>query len=154
MGKMKIEMLLLVLVCFFILAMLVWPAFLHQTSWDLHIHDTYYVIPTLPLIICALIYCIFLLVLYIIIRKNGGGINPYISLFHILVTIVFIIFLLFGDAWMPDKQPRRYLDYSNWSTYNSYSVKVKRFAILTLLFVAAQLTFFVSFIRWFVRNRK
>ena len=154
MGKMKIEMLLLGLVCFLIMAMLAWPVFLHRTSWDLHMHDTYFVITTLPLIIYALIYSIFLLVLYTIIRKNGGSINIYISFSHVLVTIAFIIFLLFGDTWMPDKQPRRYLNYSNWSTYNGYSVKIKWVAIITSLFVTTQVIFFVSFIRCLAGNRK
>jgi len=155
MDKIKVERLLLFFICLLILAGLLWPDLLNNVSWDYHFQDTYYVVNTLSIVIYSLFYCCLLFGLYTLIRGKLGGINTFVGLFHISASIGFIAFILCGNLFVDNNPtPRRYLDYSTRSSFSYISPYKKIGFVLLLLFLVAQLVFFVYFfIRLFSRRK-
>ena len=158
---MKIERLLLVFICLLIVGMICWPFLLNRASWDFHVHDTYYVVTTQPVIVYGFVYCCFLFGLYTVVRKKSGRLNLAIGLFHIIATTAFIGFFLSLAFFVYDSNragfPRRYMDFSKLNLYHRflYLPFYERWLfVLLLLFLAAQLIFFVYFFVQLFSKRK
>jgi cytochrome c oxidase subunit 1 len=155
MNKLKSERFLLIFICLLTVAGLLWPALSNNITWDYHLHDTYYVVNTLSIVVYSLFYCCLLFGLYTIIRGRHKGVNAFVGLFHIVATIGFIVFILWGDFFVDNSPtPRRYLDYSGLASYSYISLYEKISFVLLLLFLVAQLVFFVYFFTRLFSHRK
>lgn len=134
--------------------MIVWPITMHTTTVDLHVHDSYYIIPLTSIIATSLAYCFLLFGMYVMIRKKYVHIPPIISWPHVFFTIGPVLFLLVGTLCF-DKEhvarSRRYTDFSNLdisSRFQNLSWHSKIFIILLWLFLVTQLVF------WFYGVKK
>ncbi len=150
MNKLKFEYFLLIFAGFLILAILFWPMLIGNSTLDIHLHDTYFVIDNFPGAASSLWYCIFLFALYTVTRRKTGNINGLIALFHILITTVVILFYVLKKVYNYETLPRRYLDFSG--LYTSFSREQTMLIALMGLFVVAQLAFFTYAIVSLVQN--
>ncbi len=154
MELLKIERLLLFLICMLAMAMILWPVTIHLTTFDFHWDDTYYVIDLLSIIATTLLYCCLLFGMYVMIRKKYVSIHPIISWPHVFSTIGLVLFLIGGTLWFDKAQtarPRRYTDFSDADIstplqYLSWYSTI--FTILLWLFVITQFVF------WFYGLKK
>ena len=116
--------------------------FTGQQTFDIHLHDTYFVLSIS--IIMVLTGCFFVLLwsVYALIRKRRY--SPVLMQFHVVVSIAFVLFVSIA-LYLPLR--RTYLDYS------SFRHQSKTLEVAILLFILAQLLFFVNVFIALIRRR-
>ncbi|MBS1918354.1 MAG: cbb3-type cytochrome c oxidase subunit I [Bacteroidetes bacterium] len=131
----------------FLIADLMTQIFYGNSTLDIHLHDTYYVIAhTHVMLFLAIIFGIFSATYYfypVIFKRYMNAILGYI---HFWVTF-FCAYLVFyplhyeGLAGMP----RRYIDYSGWNSYNQFSSLNEFVSKTTIALCVAQILFLFNF---------
>lgn len=120
---------------------------------DIHVHDTYYVIAQGHVFIFLAFIVWVLWALYLVTRKILY--SKSLTWVHVIITLVTLLFLLFllnfgGDILNP--RPRRYLDYSNWTTFNRYEQNTRWIAYIMIALLFGQITFVVNLIVGIVKR--
>jgi heme/copper-type cytochrome/quinol oxidase subunit 1 len=120
---------------------------------DIHVHDTYYVITQGHFFIFLAIIVWVLWILYMV--TNKVLYSKSLTWVHVIITLVTLLFLLFflnngGDIFNP--KPRRYLDYSNFTTFNRYERDTRWITYITIALLFGQVTFFVNLIVGIVKR--
>ena len=131
----------------FLFADLMTRKFYSDSTLDIHLHDTYFVIAHAHLILfLAIIFGIFSAVYYfypVIFKRYMNSILGYI---HFWVTFICAYLVFYpvhyeGLAGMP----RRYIDYSGWNSYNESSNLNEFVSKTTIVLCAAQILFLFNF---------
>lgn len=130
--------------------------FLGNSTLDIHLHDTYFVIAHFHIVMgVASFFGMFAGIYHWFPKMFGRYLNNTMAYIHFWVTIVgaYLIFWPMhyeGLAGMP----RRYLDYSNWSSFNQFSDLNKFISTVAMVVFAIQLLFVFNFFYSIFKGRK
>ena len=115
-------------------------------TFDINLHDTYFVIANIYLgvftliIVCTPYFCHFLL------RTKKTG-NRKILLAHVLITVLLLLFFYFYIFFINSStnqiMPRRYYDFSDWESSEQLGGLNNYLLIAVFIFIVLQLLFMV-----------
>jgi heme/copper-type cytochrome/quinol oxidase subunit 1 len=115
---------------------------------DIHLHDTYFVLPFRLLIWSMAIIFVLLWVLYLVTKK--ALLSKTLSWIHILLTILSCLFLITMFYWMNDHyeglaaMPRRYLASGITEQYDYLNNQAKATWLSMLILMFSQITYVVN----------
>lgn len=130
--------------------------FLGNSTLDIHLHDTYFVIAHFHIVMgVASFFGMFCGIYHWFPKMYGRYMNNTMAYIHFWVTIIgaYLIFWPMhyeGLAGMP----RRYLDYSNWESFNQFSDLNKFISTVAMIVFAVQLMFIFNFFYSIFKGRK
>jgi cytochrome c oxidase subunit 1 len=130
--------------------------FLGNSTLDIHLHDTYFVIAHFHIVMgVSAFFGMFAGIYHWFPKMYGRYLNSTLAYIHFWVTLAgaYLIFWPMhyeGLAGMP----RRYLDYSNWSSFNMFGDLNKFISTVAMIVFAAQLLFVFNFFYSIWKGRK
>ncbi len=130
--------------------------FVGNSTLDIHIHDTYFVIAHFHIVMgVAGFFGMFAGVYHWFPKMYGRYMNNTMSYIHFWVTMIGSNLIFWpmhyeGLAGMP----RRYLDYSNWESFNQFEGLNRFISIVTIVVFAVQLLFVFNFFYSIFKGRK
>jgi len=114
-------------------------------SFDIHLHDTYFIISTVYFIWALSIIFFLTWTIYKWISKILW--KRFLTWFHVLVTIFILIALLTANFWFDTIFPQLKRDFSSFNTFQAdRNRQAKVILPLVFLFLAGQLAFVVNII--------
>ena len=130
--------------------------FLGNSTLDIHLHDTYFVVAHFHIVMgVAGFFGMFAGIYHWFPKMYGRYLNNTMAYIHFWVTLVgaYLIFWPMhyeGLAGMP----RRYLDYSNWHSFNKFEGLNKFISTVAMIVFAIQLMFVFNFFYSIFKGRK
>jgi cytochrome c oxidase subunit I len=130
--------------------------FLGNSTLDIHLHDTYFVIAHFHIVMgVSAFFGMFAGIYHWFPKMYGRYMNNTLAYIHFWVTLIgaYLIFWPMhyeGLAGMP----RRYLDYSNWSSFNQFGDLNKFISTVAMIVFAIQLLFVFNFFYSIWKGRK
>ena len=130
--------------------------FLGNSTLDIHLHDTYFVVAHFHIVMgVAGFFGMFAGIYHWFPKMFGRFLNNTMSYIHFWVTMIgsYLIFWPMhyeGLAGMP----RRYLDYSNWLSFNQFHDLNKFISTVAMVVFAVQLMFIFNFFYSIFKGRK
>lgn len=130
--------------------------FLGNSTLDIQLHDTYFVVAHFHIVMgVAGMFGMFAGIYHWFPKMYGRYLNNTMSYLHFWVTMIgaYLIFWPMhyeGLAGMP----RRYLDYSNWESFNQFSDLNKFISTVAMVVFAVQLMFIFNFFYSIFKGRK
>ena len=130
--------------------------FLGNSSLDIHLHDTYFVIAHFHIVMgVASFFGMFAGVYHWFPKMFGRYLNNTLAYIHFWITIIgaYLIFWPMhyeGLAGMP----RRYFDYSNWESFKMFAGLNEFISTVAMIVFAAQLLFVFNFFYSMWKGRK
>ena len=130
--------------------------FLGNSTLDIHLHDTYFIIAHFHIVMgVAGFFGMFAGIYHWFPKMYGRYMNNTMAYIHFWVTLVgaYLIFWPMhyqGLAGMP----RRYLDYSNWESFNQFNDLNKFISTVAMVVFAVQLMFIFNFFYSIFKGRK
>jgi cytochrome c oxidase subunit 1 len=130
--------------------------FLGNSTLDIHLHDTYFVVAHFHIVMgVAGFFGMFAGIYHWFPKIFGRFLNNTMSYIHFWVTMIgaYLIFWPMhyeGLAGMP----RRYLDYSNWLSFNQFHDLNKFISTVAMVVFAVQLMFIFNFFYSIFKGRK
>lgn len=130
--------------------------FLGNSALDIHLHDTYFVIAHFHIVMgVAGFFGMFAGLYHWFPKMFGRFMNNTMAYIHFWVTLIgsYLIFWPMhyeGLAGMP----RRYLDYSNWSSFNQFEGLNQFISTVAMVVFAVQLLFIFNFFYSIFKGRK
>jgi cytochrome c oxidase subunit I len=130
--------------------------FLGNSTLDIHLHDTYFVIAHFHIVMgVSAFFGMFAGIYHWFPKMYGRYMNNTLAFIHFWVTLIgaYLIFWPMhyeGLAGMP----RRYLDYSNWSSFNQFGDLNKFISTVAMIVFAIQLLFVFNFFYSIFKGRK
>jgi len=125
------------------------------STLDIQLHDTYFVIAHIHLILFfALLFLAFAAVYFVFPKITGRTMNAAMGYIHFALTLIPVYFLCWphhyaGLAGMP----RRYMDYSNWVSLDGLSGTNHFNAQVMILLVFGQVVFVVNLVWSLVKGQ-
>ncbi|GAC1594525.1 MAG: cbb3-type cytochrome c oxidase subunit I [Chitinophagaceae bacterium] len=129
---------------------------LGNSSLDIHLHDTYFVIAHFHIVMgVASFFGMFAGIYHWFPKMYGRYLNNTMAYIHFWITMVgaYLIFWPMhyeGLAGMP----RRYLDYSNWVSFNQFAGLNRFISIVAMIVFAVQLLFVFNFFYSVFKGRR
>jgi cytochrome c oxidase subunit I len=129
---------------------------LGNSSIDIHVHDTYFVIAHFHLVMgVSAFYGMFAGVYHWFPKLFGRYMNNTMAYIHFWVTFIggYIIFWpmhYMGLAGVP----RRYIDFTLWSSFNKFDALNKLISVVTIIVFAVALLFVFNFFYSIFKGRK
>jgi len=130
--------------------------FLGNSTLDIHLHDTYFVIAHFHIIMgIAGFFGMFAGIYHWFPKMYGRYLNNTMAYIHFWVTFIgsYLIFWPMhyeGLAGMP----RRYMDYTNWESFNQFADLNKFISTVAMVVFAVQLMFVFNFFYSIFKGRK
>src|SRR3954468_7505344 len=130
--------------------------FLGNSTLDIPLHDTYFVIAHFHIVMgVSAFFGMFAGIYHWFPKMYGRYMNSTLAYIHFWVTLVgaYLIFWPMhyeGLAGMP----RRYLDYSNWSSFNMFGDLNKFISTVAIIVFATQLLFVFNFFYSIFKGRR
>jgi len=130
--------------------------FFGNSALDIHLHDTYFVMPnSYPLFVVAFVFAFFAATYHWFHKIFKKQMNYTLGYTHFWVSFLGISYIVLplqyaGLAGMP----RRYYDYGDSSNFNAFSNQITFVSGLTFLLIIAQLLFVFNFCYSILRKRK
>lgn len=130
--------------------------FLGNSTLDIHLHDTYFVIAHFHIVMgVAGFFGMFAGIYHWFPKMYGRYLNNTMAYIHFWVTLIgsYLIFWPMhyeGLAGMP----RRYLDYTNWESFNQFAELNKFISTVAMVVFAVQLMFIFNFFYSIFKGRK
>lgn len=123
---------------------------------DIHLHDTYFVMPnSYPLFFVALAFAVFAATYYWFDKIFKWQINYTLGYIHFWVSFLGISFIVLPIQYAGlTGMPRRYYDYSDSSNLNVFSNQITFVSVLTFFLIIAQLLFVFNFCYSILRKPK
>jgi cytochrome c oxidase subunit I len=123
--------------------------FIGQSVFDVHLHDTYFVMPGSSPFILILLLLFIPYFCHIILKPKGQTIR----IIHLISTVVLILVFFISLKLIPTN-PRRYYDFSSWNAYKQFGIFNSFTALTIIAFLIAQL-FFITYtiIRLLLNNK-
>ncbi len=130
--------------------------FLGNSALDLHLHDTYFVVAHFHIVMgVASFFGMFAGVYHWFPKMFGRYLNNTLAYIHFWVTIVgaYLIFWPMHYQGLSG-MPRRYYDFSGWSSFNMFSGLNEFISMVAMIVFAAQLLFVFNFFYSMFKGRK
>jgi cytochrome c oxidase subunit I len=130
--------------------------FLGNSTIDIHLHDTYFIIAHFHLVMgVAAIFGMFAGVYHWFPKMFGRYLNNTLGYIHFWVTFIgaYLIFWPMHYQGMAG-MPRRYVDFSKWSSFNQFQDLNVLITIVSVIVFAAQLMFVFNFFYSIFEGRK
>ncbi|HEX9511180.1 MAG TPA: cbb3-type cytochrome c oxidase subunit I [Puia sp.] len=130
--------------------------FLGNSTLDIQLHDTYFIVAHFHIVMgVAGFFGMFAGIYHWFPKMYGRYLNNTLGTIHFWATFIgaYLIFWPMhyeGLAGMP----RRYLDYSNWVSFNQFGGLNRFISIVTILVFAVQLLFVVNFFYSIFKGRR
>jgi len=130
--------------------------FLGNSTLDIHLHDTYFVVAHFHIVMgVSAFFGMFAGIYHWFPKMYGRYLNNTMAYIHFWVTFAgaYLIFWPMhyeGLAGMP----RRYLDYSSWTSFNMFSDLNRFISTVAMIVFAAQLMFVFNFFYSIFKGRK
>nr|WP_290798792.1 cbb3-type cytochrome c oxidase subunit I [Flavihumibacter sp. UBA7668] len=130
--------------------------FLGNSTLDIHLHDTYFVIAHFHIVMgVSAFFGMFAGLYHWFPKMYGRYMNNTMAYIHFWITLVgaYLIF------WPMHYQglagvPRRYLDFSGWTSFNQFDGLNRFISIVTMMVFAVQLLFVFNFFYSIFKGRK
>jgi heme/copper-type cytochrome/quinol oxidase subunit 1 len=117
--------------------------FFNTSAFDIHLHDTYFVIANFYIGILLFISVCIPYLFHFLLRRKGVG-SRGILLSHVVVTIMLLFFFFVSFRLQHNDMPRRYYDFSSWKVYGPiYDLLISWLGFGVLVFVIVQLLFII-----------
>ncbi|HEU4634359.1 MAG TPA: cbb3-type cytochrome c oxidase subunit I [Flavisolibacter sp.] len=129
---------------------------LGNSTIDIHIHDTYFIIAHFHLVMgVAAFFGMFAGIYHWFPKMFGRYLNNTLGYIHFWVTLAgaYLIFWPMHYMGMAGV-PRRYLDFSLWSSFNQFDSLNKMISIVTIIVFAVNLMFVFNFFYSIFKGRK
>lgn len=130
--------------------------FLGNSTLDIHLHDTYFVIAHFHIVMgVAGFFGMFAGIYHWYPKMFGRYMNNTMSYIHFWVTMIgsYLIFWPMHYAGFAG-MPRRYLEYSNWESFNQFSDLNKFISTVAMIVFAVQLMFIFNFFYSIFKGRR
>mgnify|MGYP001366458833 CR=1 FL=1 len=130
--------------------------FYGNSALDIHLHDTYFVMPNcFPLFFVALVFAVFAATYHWFDKMFKKQMNYTLGYIHFWISFLGISFIglpiqYAGLAGMP----RHYYDYSDSSNFDTFNNQITLVSVLTFLLIIAQLLFVFNFFYSLFRRPK
>lgn len=127
-----------------------------NSTLDIHLHDTYFVVPNdYALFVVAIVFILFATTYYWLEKLSKRRLNYTLGYIHFWVTFLIISFVVGSPRYNETAtMPRNYFDYSNNFNPISYSNQFTLLSALLLLLTIAQLVFVFNVCYSFFRTVK
>ncbi|NML36410.1 cytochrome c oxidase subunit I [Chitinophaga sp. G-6-1-13] len=129
---------------------------LGNSSIDIHLHDTYFVIAHFHIVMgVSAFFGMFAGIYHWFPKMYGRFMNNTIGYIHFWVTLIgaYLIFWPMHYEGMAG-MPRRYFDYSSWTSFNQFGGLNQFISIVVILVFATQLLFVFNFFYSIFKGRK
>jgi cytochrome c oxidase subunit 1 len=113
--------------------------FYPEAAFDIHLHDTYFIIANFHVCI-FLLFVVLLPYLCHVFLRNTNKRNKIIPVTHIVLTSLLLIAMPLLIQ-LPQGSPRRYYDFSNWESFKQFENLNYYLAIITIAFIIIQILF-------------
>ena len=130
--------------------------FLGNSTLDIHLHDTYFVVAHFHIVMgVSAFFGMFAGIYHWYPKMYGRFMNNTMAYIHFWITLVgaYLIFWPMhyeGLAGMP----RRYMDFSGWSSFNQFNDLNRFISIVSIIVFAAQLLFVFNFFYSIFKGRR
>jgi cytochrome c oxidase subunit I len=136
------------------LGITLFSVFLGNSTVDIHLHDTLFVISQQYISSVLLGLLIVIYGFYKIIRQKRGSINKWVAFFHIIVTLLFIVLVAASIVYpFMGSVPRTYID-ANSGWFDEFFIFERIISTAALSFLLSQLIFIIYFAVEMIRPRK
>jgi cytochrome c oxidase subunit 1 len=130
-----------------------------NASVDIHLHDTYYIISYFSIVVLgSFLFGIFCTFYYLFPRIFRRDLNISLSRFHFWITYIGLnlLFSMFSIRYTDQiiNEPRRYVEYSGWASYQHYEYFNRNILITVILVLAAQILFIFNIINSLIKENK
>ena len=129
---------------------------LGNSTIDIHLHDTYFIIAHFHLVMgVAAFFGMFAGIYHWFPKMFGRYMNTTLGYLHFWVTFIgaYLIFWPMHYMGMAGV-PRRYLDFSGWTSFNKFDDLNKMISIVTIVVFAVNLAFVFNFFYSIFKGRK
>src|SRR4051794_14484263 len=129
---------------------------LGNSALDIHLHDTYFVVAHFHIVMgVASMFGMFAGIYHWFPKMFGRYLNNTLAYIHFWVTLIgaYLIFWPMhyqGLAGMP----RRYLDYSNWASFNQFAGLNQFISTVAMIVFSVQILFLINFFYSMFKGRK
>ena len=129
---------------------------LGNSTIDIHVHDTYFIIAHFHLVMgVAAFFGMFAGIYHWFPKMFGRYMNNTLGYIHFWVTLVGAYLIFWPMHYMGlAGVPRRYLDFSLWTSFNQFSSLNKMISIVTIIVFAVSLMFVFNFFYSIFKGRK
>lgn len=117
---------------------------------DIHLHDTYYIIPTAYAFWGIVLFLILLWVVYMV--TNRWLFSKSLVWLHVIISIaasLFIVIYLLNFRGMAG-MPRRYVDFSEWDMFRRYRTSI---VVSVMVLAGGVVVYLVNLVVGLVRRR-
>lgn len=126
-----------------------------RSTFDIHVHDTYYVIHTTLILLALSIFAVLMWLLYIV--TNRILYSKVLTWAHVLFsvsTLSVLVWAVFFGYNIFDPSSRRYIDNHNWTSFNSFQTYSKAITMISFIVVVGQLFYLINLIAGFFSRAK
>ena len=130
--------------------------FLGNSTLDIQLHDTYFVIAHFHLVMgVAGMFGMFCGIYHWFPKMFGRFLNSTLGHIHFWITFAGA-YLIFWPMYYEGLAgvPRRYMDYSNWVSFNQFEGLNRMISMVALIVFAVQFLFIVNFIHSIYKGRR
>jgi cytochrome c oxidase subunit I len=127
-----------------------------NSTIDIHIHDTYFIIAHFHLVMgVAAFFGMFAGIYHWFPKMFGRYLNNTLGYIHFWVTLIGAYLIFWPMHYMGlAGVPRRYLDFSLWTTFNKFDSLNKMISIVTIIVFFVNLMFVFNFFYSMFKGRK
>ena len=128
--------------------------FNQNSTVDIYLHDTYYIIGRTYILWLLTFLTLFIWALYIM--TNKFLLSKALTWVHVIITILTLLLLigtLFFGYNFTKLTTRRYMDYSNWKSFDAYAKYSKAIAVIVIALFLGQVVYVVNFIGGLFKGR-
>ena len=130
--------------------------FLGDSTIDIQLHDTYFVVAHFHLVMgISAMFGMFAGIYHWFPKMFGRFMSPVLGYIHFWITLT-AAYLIFWPMYYEGLAglPRRYYDYSNWSSFNQFTGLNIFISSVAMVSFAVQIVFVVNFFRSIYRGEK